>query len=168
MGGERLPLGIGWHPYFALPSGRREQARMHVPGVRRTLVNDYDEVLPTGELSRSPARPTTSRAPGAGRSASSILDDCFVDLQRSPDGSVACEIFDPEASYGLRIVAATPLVQAVQVYAPPDRQFITLEPQFNWADPFGPEWPPDVDTGMAILAPGESAVYSVRLELFPV
>jgi aldose 1-epimerase len=168
VGGERLPMGIGWHPYFALPSGRREQARMHVPGIRRALVNDYDEVLPTGEVVPVAGTPYDFSLPGGRPLGDLYLDDCFVDLQRSPDGNVTCEIFDPRASYGLRIVATTPLVKAVQVFAPPDRQFITLEPQFNWADPFGAEWPPDVDTGMAILEPGESAVYSVRLELFAV
>jgi aldose 1-epimerase len=43
---------------------------------------------------------------------------------------------------------------------------VVVEPQFNLADPFGAEWGPDVDTGMAILEPGESVVYSARLELF--
>jgi galactose mutarotase-like enzyme len=26
------PVGIGWHPYFNLPSGDRTQARLHVAG----------------------------------------------------------------------------------------------------------------------------------------
>ncbi len=31
VGQENLPLGIGWHPYFAFPSGDRQQARLHIP-----------------------------------------------------------------------------------------------------------------------------------------
>ncbi len=166
VGGEPLPMGIGWHPYFVIPSGRRQQARMRIPARRRTVVNDYDEVLPTGEVVPVAGTPYDFSPPGGRPLGGLFLDDCFVDLERSAEGHVVAEIVDPEASYGLRIVAAAPHVKAIQVYAPPDGSFIALEPQFNWADPFGPQWGPDVDTGMAILAPGASAVYSVRLELF--
>jgi len=166
VGDEPLPVGIGWHPYFVLPSGRRQQARMHIPARRRTLVNDYDEVLPTGESVPVAGTPYDFSPPGGNPLGDVFLDDCFVDLERSAEGHVVAEIIDPEASYGLRIVGASPHIKAIQVFAPPDQPFVALEPQFNWADPFGPQWGPGVDTGMAILAPGESAVYSVRLELF--
>ena len=49
-GGEPLPLGLGWHPYFAIPSGRRAQARLRLPASLRAEVDDYDQVLPTGRL----------------------------------------------------------------------------------------------------------------------
>ena len=166
VGHEPLPVGIGWHPYFVLPSGRRQQARMRIPARRRTLVNDYDEVLPTGEIVPVAGTPYDFSPPGGSPLGDLFLDDCFVDLERSVEGHVVAEIVDPEASYGLRIVGASPHIKAIQVFAPPDRSFVALEPQFNWADPFGPQWGPDVDTGMAVLAPGESAVYAVRLELF--
>ena len=51
VGREILPIGIGWHPYFTLPSRKRDQARMRIPARKRVMVNNYDEVLPTGELS---------------------------------------------------------------------------------------------------------------------
>jgi aldose 1-epimerase len=165
-GDELLPIGIGWHPYFVLPSGRREQARLHVPARRRTLVNDYDEVLPTGEVVPVAGTPYDFSMPGGRPLGDLYLDDCFVDLERSAEGHAAAEIIDPAASYGLRVVALSPRVRAFQVYAPPGKPYVALEPQFNWADPFGAQWGPDADTGMALLAPGESAVYSARLELF--
>lgn len=166
VGGEPLPMGIGWHPYFTLPSGRREQARLHLPARERTLVNDYDEVLPTGEVVPLAGTPYDFSMPGGRPLGDLYLDDCFVDLARSGDGSVVAEVVDPEGSYGLRVVATSPWIKAIQVYAPPQKKFVVLEPQFNWADPFGAQWGPDVDTGMAVLRPGESAVYSARLELF--
>jgi aldose 1-epimerase len=169
VGDEILPIGIGWHPYFALPSGRREQARLRLPARRRTLVNDYDEVLPTGEIVEIAGTPydfSPSGLPGGRPLGDLALDDCFVDLERSAGGEAVAEVIDPLASYGLRITAASRAIQAFQVYAPPDRPFMAVEPQFNWADPFGPQWGPEEDTGMVKLAPGESAVYAVRLELF--
>ncbi len=166
VGAEPLPIGIGWHPYFTIPSGRREQVRLHLPARQRVIVNDYDEVLPTGEVVPVAGTPYDFSMPGGRLLGDLFLDDCFVDLQRSAAGEAVAEVVDPAASYGLRVVAASPHIQAIQVYAPPDKGFVVLEPQFNWADPFGKEWPPGVDTGMAILAPGESVIYSARLELF--
>lgn len=165
-GSEILPMGIGWHPYFVLPSGRREQARLLVPGRQRVLVNDYDEVLPTGEVVPVAGTPYDFSTPGGRPLGDLYLDDCFVDLERSPEGHSVAEIVDPAASYGLRIVATSPEIRAIQVFAPPDKAFVALEPQLNWADPFGDPWGPDVDTGMVRLEPGESVTYSVRLELF--
>jgi aldose 1-epimerase len=165
-GRGRLPMGIGWHPYFALPSRHREQARLHLPARERTLVNDYDEVLPTGEVVPVAGTPYDFTAPGGKPLGSLYLDDCFVGLERTREGEVVAEVVDPEASYGLRVVGASPHIQALQVYGPPDQGFIVLEPQFNRADPFGAEWGPGVETGMVILEPGESAVYAARLELF--
>jgi galactose mutarotase-like enzyme len=169
-GDETLPVGIGWHPYFTLPSGRREQTWMHLPARRRTLVNDYDEVLPTGEVVPVAGTPYDFSAPGGKQLGNLYFDDCFVDLERSGKGEAVAEVIDPEASFGLRVVAASPHIQAIQVYGPPDKGFIVLEPQFNWADPFGPQWglrfDSNIDTGMALLAPGESVVYAARLELF--
>jgi aldose 1-epimerase len=165
VGGEPLPLGIGWHPYFALPSGRRTQARLHVPARRRLLVHDYDEVIPTGEIEEVAGTPYDFSAPGGRPLGDLFLDDCFVDLERSPEGRVVAEILDPEAAYGMRVVTDAPLVRAIQVYAPQDIGFVALEPQYNWVDPFSAVWGPEEDTGMAVLAPEESAVYRVRLEL---
>lgn len=165
VGGEPLPMAIGWHPYFALPSGRRSQARLHVPARRRLLVHDYDEVIPTGEVAPVAGTPYDYSAPGGRALGDLFLDDCFVDLDRTAEGEVVAEILDPEAGYGMRAVTDAPHLRAVQVYAPQDVGFVAVEPQFNWIDPFGAEWGPEVDTGMAILAPGESTVYKVRLEL---
>jgi len=53
----------------------------------------------------------------------------------------------------------------VQVYAPLDKSFVALEPQFNLNDPFGKEWK-GIDTKMVTLKPGESVTWKVRLELF--
>jgi galactose mutarotase-like enzyme len=139
---------------------------MRVPARRRVLVDNYDEVLPTGEVVPVAGTPYDFSAPEGKALGDLYLDDCFVDLERSAAGLAMAEIVDEAAAFGLRIVAASPHIRAIQVYGPPEKGFLVLEPQFNWADPFGREWGPGVDTGMAILAPGESVVYSARLSLF--
>jgi len=52
----------------------------------------------------------------------------------------------------------------VQVYSPLDKQFIALEPQFNYNDPFGKEWA--TATRVVTLLPGQSVTWKVKLELF--
>ena len=165
-GREAVPMGIGWHPYFALPSGAREQARLHLPARTRMEVNDYDEVLPTGRLLPVAGTPYDFSAPGGAPLGGLYLDDCFVDLEKTPGGETVVELTDPRADYGLRIVSSSPQISAVQTFAPPDRAFVVLEPQFNWADPFGPLWNEPRGKGMVWLAPGASVAYQVQLRLF--
>ena len=59
----------------------------------------------------------------------------------------------------------SPQVRALQVYAPPDKNFVAIEPQFNLPDPYNKNWG-NVDTGMVQLQPGQSVSWHVRLELF--
>jgi len=156
-GNEPLPVGIGWHPWFNLPSGDRSQALLRMPARSRTAVNDYDEVLPTGEVVGVAGTPYdfSQARPLKGL----YLDDCFTDLE-----SQTAEVIDPAGGLGLRISGRSP-VSAFQVYAPPDRPIVVVEPQFNLADPFGAEWK-GRDTGMVILQPGEHTRYDARVELF--
>ena len=90
------------------------------------------------------------------------LDDCFVEL-RPRSGGVVAALSDPAAGLNLRIKADAP-IRAVQVYAPPDKPFVVIEPQFNWADPFNPMWG-ERDTGMAWVEPAASVTYRVALEI---
>jgi aldose 1-epimerase len=118
VGPEPLPMGLGWHPYFALPSGDRSQARLWMPAKSRTLVNNYDEVLPTGAVETIAGGAYDFTAPQGRALGADYLDDCFTDLQRQ-DGLAVAEIRDPAANLGLRIASASPQVRAMQVYAPP-------------------------------------------------
>lgn len=166
VGTEPLPMGIGSHPYFRIPSGDRAQARLHIPACLRAAVNNYDAVLPTGELEPVDGTRYDFTAPGGSVLGDEYLDDCFTDLSRDDDGDVVCSIVDPAGGVGLRVIGESAGISAVQVYAPPSEAYVALEPQFNLADPFGSEWAPGVDTGMRLLAPGDVTEYRVTLELF--
>lgn len=165
VGDASLPFGLGWHPYFAIPSGQRGQARLRLPAARRVEVDDYDQVLPTGRLLPT-AGSTYDFDAVDGRSLGELhLDDCFTDLRRE-GGCAVAELLDPAAGLGLRIASPSPQVKAMQVYAPLGETFVAVEPQFNLADPFADVWPPGVDTGMARLPPGESLACEFRVEPF--
>jgi aldose 1-epimerase len=164
-GTEDLPMGIGWHPYFALPSGNREQARLHIPARQRTIVNNYNDVFPTGQLTPIAGTKYDFSVRGGAPLGKLFLDDCFVDLKRNSQGQLVAEVIDPAAKYGLRFRALSPEFSAYQVFAPLDQQVVAFEPQFNWADPFSSIWK-GKNTGMAVLKPGQSVTYSLELEMF--
>jgi galactose mutarotase-like enzyme len=128
-------------------------------------VNNYDDVFTTGKL--LPVQGTFYDFTGKGGAPLNelFLDDNWTNLKKASDGSSYSEIIDPAAQYGLRIVALSRHVNTVQVYAPVDQQFVALEPQFNYNDPFGKEWG-NRDTGMVTLLPGESVTWKVKLKLF--
>jgi aldose 1-epimerase len=164
VGPEPEPMGIGWHPYFAFPSGDRSQVRLHIPAAELAEVNNYDDVFPTGKL--VPVKGTKYDFEAAsGKALDDIfLDDNFSQLTRT-GGQVVVDVIDPAASYGLHIKGLSSEIRTIQVYAPPDKSFAAIEEQFNFGDPFSPVWGRR-NTGMATLAPGQSVAWKVRLELF--
>jgi len=166
-GPGRLPLGVGWHPYFALPSGRREQARLHLAAAARVEVDDYQQVLPTGRVLPTGGSDYDFSAQDGAALGDRYLDDCFTELARR-DGLLEARILDPAAGVGLRIVSPSSAVRAVQVYAPPNQAFVVVEPQFNLADPYGREWPHDVATGMVDLEPGGRTTYEASIIPFAI
>jgi aldose 1-epimerase len=162
IGKEATPVGIGWHPYFRLPSGDRRQACLRLAARSRVLVDNYDDVLPTGEI-EAVAGGAYDFTGAHGRALADLyLDDCFTDLDQ---GGPLAELRDPASGLGLRISSPTDAVRAVQVFAPPDKPYVVIEPQFNLADPYGGEWG-GRDTGMRLLQPGEMATYEARVEPF--
>jgi galactose mutarotase-like enzyme len=167
VGAAPTAVGIGWHPYFALPSGDRSQARLRLTAGARAEVDNYDEVLPTGRLLPVAGTAYDFSEPTGKPLRDLYLDDCFTALARA-EGRLVVEVSDPAGGLGLRIASPSPAVKAVQVYAPTDQAFVVIEPQFNLADPFGPEWPAGLDTGMAPLPPGASATYQAVVEAFAV
>ena len=165
VGHEPLPMGIGWHPYFMLPSGDRRQVRLHLPSETRAVMNNYDDSFTTGQ--RVPVKGTAYdfSAPGGRSLGSQYLDDNFSNLAYDAQGRTVSEIIDPAAKYGLRLITLSPQIKSIQVYAPPQKNFVAIEPQFNLPDPYNQDWG-TADTGMVLLQPGQSVSWRVRLELF--
>ena len=165
VGHAPLPMGIGWHPYFVLPSGDRKQVRLHLPGELRAVMNNYDDSFTTGKRVSVKGTPYDFTAPGGRALDTQYLDDNFSDLIRNPEGSTVSELIDPEANYGLRLITLSPQIKSIQVYAPPQKNFVAIEPQFNLPDPYNKNWG-NINTGMVLLQPGQSVSWRVRLELF--
>lgn len=184
-GDEEDPVGIGFHPYFLIPSGDRRQARLEIPADMRLLVNNYDDAFPTGRIIGAKGAYDFTAPEGKELDGLSLAD-CFTDLQR-PDVakqkggkqaaasdvtqnattvSETLELTDPAAKYGLRMHILSPHIKAIQVDAPPDKNFVAIGPTFNLPDPYDRRIWRAADTGMVVLQAGRSAMWYVRLELF--
>jgi galactose mutarotase-like enzyme len=164
VGTESEPVAIAWHPYFNLPSGDRKQVRLHIPASEMALVDNYDNVFPTGKIVPVAGTPYDFQAPEGKPLGDLFMDDNFSHLDsKLPPYTVV--VTDPAAHYGVKVEGLTPNIKTLQVYAPPTKNFIAIEHQFNFADPFGKEWG-KMDTDMVTLAPGQSTQWHVRLKVF--
>jgi galactose mutarotase-like enzyme len=164
VGRESEPMAISWHPYFNLPSGDRTQARIHVPAANRADVDNYDNVFPSGKILPVEGTRFDFRAPGGKALAQDFLDENYSKLDWK-DGAATVEVIDPAAHYGVKIQGMSPELKAIQIYAPPTKEFVAVEHQHNFADPFGKEWG-TTDTGMVTLKAGQSTKWHVRLKVF--
>lgn len=158
------PMAIGWHPYFAIPSGQRAQARLYVPATMHALIHSYRVEKPTGKLQPVKGTPYDFNIPDGKPLGTLSLDDNFSHLIRS-NGGVDVRLTDPAASYGIEEIGLSPEIRTVQIYSPADKQFVAIEQQYNFVDPFGKEWH-GANTGMVDLKPGKSTTWRVQLNLF--
>jgi galactose mutarotase-like enzyme len=162
FGKEIEPMAIGWHPYLAIPSGDRSQARIHIPAATVARLDDKDG-LTTGDL--DPVAGTARDFHAAeGRVLDESLNNNFSHLTRT-NGVVNAWLTDPKSNYGIRVEGLSRHINTIHVYSPKNGSFAAIEEQFNFQDPFGKEWK-GVDTGIVPLKPGQSVTWKVRLEIF--
>jgi len=164
VGSAAEPVAIAWHPYFNLPSGDRSQVKIEIPASTTAEVDGYNNVFPTGKILPVEGTRFDLRAPGGVALGSNFFDDNWNHLNWK-NNTVTVRVIDPAAKYGVAIEGFSPEIKAIQMYAPPTKQFVAIEHQYNYGDPFGKEWG-KTDTGMVTLKPGESTRWHVRLKLF--
>jgi len=164
VGTEPEPMAIAWHPYFNLPSGDRAQARLRVPASAVAEVDNYDNVFPTGKIVKVEGTRFDLRGAGGVPLGKEFFDDNWSRLEWA-NKAATVQVIDPAARYGVGIEGLSPEIKAIQVYAPPSKQFVAVEHQYNFGDPFGKEWG-ETDTGMVTLKPGQATKWHVRLHVF--
>lgn len=164
VGTEPEPMAIGWHPYLNLPSGDRSQVHVRIPASKLAEVDGYDNVFPTGKL--LPVKGTRYDLQSAGGTplGTNMFDDNWSQIEWE-NHAATVQVMDPAAHYGVDIEGLSPEIKTLQMYAPPTKQFVAVEHQYNFADPFGKEWG-SMDTGMVTLKPGQSTRWHVRLHVF--
>jgi aldose 1-epimerase len=171
VGSVSEPLGIGWRPRLALTGGR-DQTVLHLPEglaieMRAPNAPMYPG-LPTGRMLPMTGSSAEFSKPGGARLGTDGISAALVHLKQGYMAQgPAVELHDLKNRFGLRMTMLSPTIRELRVKAPADAQWVEVDPQFNYEDPFGKEWPRTEDTGMVVLQPGESTQWKVRLELFP-
>jgi galactose mutarotase-like enzyme len=143
--GERpVPVGFGWHPYLRLPGSPRAAWRLLLP--RRTHLELDDRGLPTGAAAAEPAQ------------ADPVGDRSFDDLY-ALDGDPAGRRLGLEAAGCRLLVGYGPGYGHAQVFAPPEADFVCLEPMTAPTAALAAGTTPLVQPGGSF-----TATFSVRVE----
>lgn len=164
LGGADAPWGCGAHPYLVAGAGRVDDWSLHLGAERVLLVDDAmvpvrlaasDAVAPAGLGGDRPVRIGAAR-----------IDHAFTALRRDPAGSAAVEVLDGGGA-GVRLVLDA-ACGWVQVYTadrpggaadPAHRGGLAVEPMTCAPDAF------NSGEGLVVLAPGEAAAASWRIEI---
>ena len=141
-----MPVGLGLHPYF--PRARGSRLKANVTSVWRM---DH-EVMP---IERVTLPPNLNLLEGVAL-AGSVLDNGFEGW----DGTAHIEW--PALGLGLNLTSP-PLFSRLVVYAPAEQDFFCVEPVSHMTDAFNRAEAGETDTGMKILAPGETLSAWMRL-----
>jgi galactose mutarotase-like enzyme len=139
-GRRRVPVSFGWHPYFTLPGSRRSWL-LRLPA-RRHLELD-GRGIPSGDSAQEPAEeePLGSRT----------FDDLYA-LGRDRRLALVSGARRLEIRFG-------PGYPFAQVYAPPGKRFVALEPMTAPTDAL-------VSGSAPLVSPGDrfSAAFTIRAQ----
>jgi aldose 1-epimerase len=152
-GGDALPFGLGYHPYFLTAGFGGEQAVVLVPAERFW---ELRENLPTG--AQHPVAGTRDLRRGQSLSALT-LDDVLTGLPAIPadaasDLGLLGVIRHPSAGPALQLYGSADFRDAV-AFTPPHRQAVCLEPYTCTTDAINLQQA-GIDAGWRVLAAGQS------------
>ena len=146
-----IPFGIGWHPYYTLGCNLAD-CQLQTPAMRRSLIDG--RMLPTGD-GIADERFQSSRSLGE-----TSLDNCFA-LDADVDGDQCVRFFNPAAGFGLELWQKTGAngMNFLQLYTPPERQSLAVEPMSCGIDAL------NTGEGLQVLEPGQKyrGAFGVRL-----
>jgi aldose 1-epimerase len=91
VGGDACPYGAGAHPYLTVGTDTVDALELHAPGA--TMLQSDDRGLPVGRESVEGTEHDFRRPRTIG---STVLDNCFTDLERGEDGLARVRLRNPE------------------------------------------------------------------------
>ena len=112
---EAIPIGLGWHPYFRLAANAKDHT-LQLPLCSRVEIDQ--RMIPTGV--RSPYIEFLQEKP----LGDTVLDHCF----HLEDGHLLYHLTLKAAGRSLDLAASRELFPYFQVFTPPHRESIALEP----------------------------------------
>ncbi len=141
-----IPVGLGWHPYFKVATEKIDDLWLQFPAI--SVLEVDQKLIPTGK-----SKPYSSFNK-LKQIANTQLDHCFVlNTDISP---VEITIQSKKTGFGYKIRQETGkrAYNYVQIYTPPARKSIAIEPMTCIPDAFNNK------TGLITLIPGKSSYTS--------
>ena len=143
---QPIPIGFGWHPYFRL-AGRAGDHRMQLPAGTRIGINE--RMIPTGQ--DTPFTDFQRKKPVG----DTILDNCFRSGKSA--GNYALRLESDVRSIVVKANARQ--FPFFQVFTPPHRESIALEPMSCNVDAFNNR------QGLVTLEPDQEWKGKIEVEL---
>jgi aldose 1-epimerase len=163
-GQQPAPFGVGWHPFFAIPSGDRADALLSLPSQTVMEVNTQSG-LPTGRMVSVANSALDLSKTGGTKLGTAPIHETYTSLLSGVGTGPMAELSDPSYNYRLSVIPLTPDITSMRVIAPADKDWVSIGPNTNLDDPFGPEWDNPENAGMITLAPGATLRWKVRVEI---
>jgi aldose 1-epimerase len=163
-GQQPAPFGVGWHPFFAIPSGDRANALLSIPSQTIMEVNKLSG-RPTGRMENVSGKAQDFSRSGGTKIGSLPLSATYTTLLSGAGSGPVAELSDPASNYRISVIPLTPDITSMGVTSPGDKAWVSIGPNTNLDDPFGPEWDSPENAGMITLAPGATLRWKVRLEI---
>lgn len=138
---KAIPFGYGWHPYFSL-SEKIEEVELQLPNL--DLVGIDARMIPTGK------RYAFDDFLKPKKIGTTVLDNCFA-TQTTPDNKIHIHLKGSKGSLDYWQENQTGAYQFVQLFTPPMRKSIAIEPMTCNVDAFNNQ------DGLITLNPGESS-----------
>jgi len=163
-GQQPAPFGVGWHPFFAIPSGDRSNALLSLPSQTIMEVNKQSG-KPTGRMVSVTGKDGDLSKSGGTKLGLTPIGATYTSLLSGVASGPVAELSDPSYNYRLSVIPLTPDITSLRVIAPGDKPWVSIGPNTNLDDPFGPEWDSPENAGMITLAPGATLRWKVRIEI---
>jgi aldose 1-epimerase len=164
VGQQNVPFGIGWHPFFSIASGERSNEMLTIPS-QSVVDTDHRTGLPTGKTVQVDDTPRDFSHTRGSKLGIAGLNETYTSLRPGTGSGPVAELSDPAYNMKVSIIPLTASITSMRVIAPADKQWVSIGPNTNLDDPFGPEWGHPENAGMVTLAPGATLKWKVRIEI---
>lgn len=141
---QDIPVGDGWHPYFKL-GDKVDQLYLEIPSTRQIEVNEKN--IPTGNII------TNNYYTQLNNIGNSNLDTCFQLTDQSNVSIIKLVNAFKKLDVKIWMERGDKKYKYVQVYIPPERNCIAIEPMTCMPDVFNNK------KDLIILAPGNTCEF---------
>lgn len=163
-GQQPAPFGVGWHPFLAIPSGDRADALLSIPS-QTVMEMNQQSGKPTGHMVNVGGKAQDYSKTSGTKLGTTPLSATYTNLLSGIASGPVATLSDPSYNYRINVIPLTPDITSMHVVSPGDKAWVSIGPNTNLDDPFGPEWDSPENAGMITLAPGAILRWKVRLEI---